>query len=130
MQDGLCIKIFEVPTSWQGAEDACIAVGAHLARVTTQGQNNWISSNIQAHTWISATDQFIEQDWVDSMGNDLSFTPFYGHPAGRTSYNCGVIWHAYASWARNWQAQNCNNNYHYACGKSRKFPTFAKFLFF
>lgn len=53
-------------STWAEAKDSCINAGGHLVTITSQTENNWISSQYTSQAWIGLTDEIQEGDfrWV------------------------------------------------------------------
>jgi len=67
------------PTGWSSSEALAVSNGGHLATVRSQSEQTWIAAVFQTELpfngfWIGLTDQVVENTWVWSSGEPLTYT--------------------------------------------------------
>lgn len=80
-------------SSWSDAKLACEAVGGHLASITSQEENNFISSNFGSLAWIGTrTDYQHNGVWIWVSGEPVTYTNWGpGQPDNWNGENCVEI---------------------------------------
>jgi hypothetical protein len=99
--------------TWDAAKTACAGLGAHLATVTSQTENDWISNNILdgKHPWLGGTDTTQEGTWSWITGEQWNYTNWnWGEPNGGNTDNC---LHYYAPYV--WNDAGCEGGTPYIC---------------
>lgn len=74
--------------NWYDARDACNDLGAHLATITAQSENDWIFKNLMTgpRMWLGGTDAAVEGAWKWATGEKWSYINWYpGEP--NNAYN-------------------------------------------
>jgi hypothetical protein len=82
------------PVTWHEAEAGAVAVGGHLASITSQAESDWVLSTFgyQASFWIGLTDQAQEGIWQWTSGEPLDFANWSpGEPNNMIEEDWGVI---------------------------------------
>ncbi len=68
----------DTPVTWQAAQDACVAKGAHLASITSATENSWIEKQLYnpsiSSVWIGANDVTSEGTWQWANGESWDYT--------------------------------------------------------
>ncbi|MGR0481983.1 MAG: thrombospondin type 3 repeat-containing protein [Candidatus Electronema sp. V4] len=78
--NGNAYQQFDAPLSWNDAKSACEGLGGHLATITDQTENDWVSSNMWTgvdYVWLGGTDQEQEGEWRWITGEPWSYTDWY-----------------------------------------------------
>ena len=66
---------FDTPMSWSAAKTLCETKGGHLATVTSQAENDFISANLRTDNyWLGGTDEVTEGVWKWITGEPWSYT--------------------------------------------------------
>ncbi|XP_075392166.1 C-type lectin domain family 4 member F [Tenrec ecaudatus] len=107
--------------SWHGAEQFCVSQGAHLASVTSAGEQKFLTmSTSTSYHWIGLTDRGREGSWrwVDGTPfNAAQSTGFWGpnqpdnwkHNNGQTE-DCVHV-------EKKWNDMDCDTPYQWVCKK-------------
>ena len=73
---GNCWKVFQAFVTWQDAETACVAWGAHLASITSASEQAFAANiSVDVYTWIGFHDpvgSHSEADWSNFAWSDGS----------------------------------------------------------
>ncbi|KAL3889387.1 hypothetical protein ACJMK2_001731 [Sinanodonta woodiana] len=83
LQGKRCYKAMKLSASWPEAKEYCTIIGAKLAAIATNYEQNLISGIIfrqygkseQNAYWLDGSDMLVEKEW-QWMGNDGSPVPF------------------------------------------------------
>ncbi|KJU83305.1 C-type lectin domain protein [Candidatus Magnetobacterium bavaricum] len=91
----------DTPMAWADAKANCEKIGAHLATVTSDSENQFLVDNLlpstfwtsNVHCWLGATDAESEGTWKWVTGEKWDFTAWgcvstWCEPNGYTSENC------------------------------------------
>ncbi|XP_062588729.1 perlucin-like protein [Saccostrea cucullata] len=117
--DENCYIQLSKKSTWSASKSACQALNAHLARVTSKREHNWIYKNFGgSHAWIDATDSLKEGEWRwSSTGKLLTYTAWdKGEPNGRGSENCVHV--RYYRGTFNWNDADCGYTCQAICEKA------------
>jgi Lectin C-type domain len=75
--NGHSYQRFDVAKIWPDAKTACANLGAHLATITSQAENDWVTINLlkeSAYTSLGGTDQGHEGIWTWITGEQWSYS--------------------------------------------------------
>jgi hypothetical protein len=131
---GACYMFFQSALSWSAAQDACVALGAHLVYSNSVGENALFSAIAPAtdglhDIWTGGTDVPTEGTWrwIDgttyytTAGGAVTFAHWRsGEPnngAGGTPENCMIIEGQNNVLGEGclWDDRDCNTAYPYLC---------------
>ena len=117
--DGTCYMVFNGPLTWQAAQAQCISLGANLAIIESEAEQDMVSALAagfvpgQPDLWLGASDLQSENSfvWVDSK--PLVFSRWRsGEPnnqgANGTDEDCTVI--EGDTLAREWDDRSCSSS--------------------
>lgn len=111
-QNGHCYFVIQgQPRSWQTQRDACVAAGAHLATITSQGENDFVAPLVGGtDRWIglyrpTGGDPF---GWV--TGEALSYENWANNEPNEPGESCGRI-----RTTSTWADRACDNSYGAIC---------------
>ena len=92
---------FDTLTTWSSARTYCEGVGAHLATLTSQGENNFVFQNVGqqgVNIWLGGSDANSEGNWQWITGEPWSYTNW--GPNQPDDYSSGqdylCFWEKYA----------------------------------
>ena len=78
LENGHIYELYDVSLSWTEAKEYCEKKGGHLVTITSQGEQNVITSLLTAGTkkyyWIGATDEKEEGKWQWVTGEAFDYT--------------------------------------------------------
>jgi hypothetical protein len=80
--NGHAYQRFDVTLNWADAKTVCVNLGAYLATITSQQENEWIRTNLTVgvnNTWLGGTD----------VGHVGTWTWITGEPWNYTNWNTG-----------------------------------------
>jgi Lectin C-type domain len=75
--NGHSYQRFDIAKIWPDAKTACANLGAHLATITSQVENNWVYTNMGVggvNMWLGGTDEAQEGVWKWITGESWSYT--------------------------------------------------------
>lgn len=108
-----CYKVFKTRVTNSVATERCRALGAHLATISTVGENSFVTGLVSAGTYIGMDDDEEEGVWTWRDGTPFSYSNWRSdQPNGGTSENCGEIDQQSVWWDR-----ECAATRHYICEK-------------
>jgi hypothetical protein len=107
---------------WQQARTNCLAAGGDLAVIESAAENDYIRSALDESSWIGATDEGIEGQWLWAKSGEQFWSGgFTGHTVNDSfekwaffqpsSPDCALI----KSFDGTWEAKSCGYNYGYVC---------------
>ncbi|KAM9500867.1 galactose-specific lectin nattectin-like [Clarias gariepinus] len=79
-----CFRVFTTTATWDASEQNCITMGAHLASVHNDDENNFVgalvfsATNSNPLTWIGASDLVQVWVWVWTDGSAFTYSPWAG----------------------------------------------------
>ncbi|XP_066270603.1 perlucin-like isoform X2 [Branchiostoma lanceolatum] len=113
-------KLHTVKRTYEVAQKACEAKGAHLADVKTKDLHNFLVKRIKkkADYWIGAKYINAEGEWKWSDGTAVTYTNWYpGQPNNlRGNQDCGLMWHRDQGYR--WNDDFCNKKKFFICEKT------------
>ncbi|XP_062588731.1 perlucin-like protein [Saccostrea cucullata] len=117
--DDKCYIQLSKKFTWSYSKSACQAINAHLARITSERENNWIYKTFGGpDAWIDATDSLKEGTWRwSSTGKKLKYTAWgNGEPNGDNGENCAQVRTHGGKFY--WNDAGCGNTYQAICQKT------------
>ncbi len=125
--DGQCYALVQNKVTWQGARDACVALGSALARIDSAAEQAFVDPLIgqganggSDEIWMGANDLVTEGTflWVD--GAALTYTDWRaGQPSGGATEDC-VVWDLDDS--NRWDDRPCGSPTGYICERPASLP--------
>ena len=99
LEDGHCYLWGDKMLSWDAAEEFCQKEGGHLASVTSESTNDYISKEKSRHLWIGGSDKENEGTWKWTDGSAWNFTKWNkGQPSNGSDEDdedcLQYFWHA------------------------------------
>jgi|JI10StandDraft_1071094.scaffolds.fasta_scaffold09123_4 hypothetical protein len=119
---GSCYRMVDVPASWDAAEAACEADGAHLVIIDSVAEHDVVHGLLGAAGvtggWVGASDRVAEDAWrwVGAGGVDLLADQCYFGPSGPAN---SAVLDCVASFATNFCGDYtlflCSDSHPYVC---------------
>ena len=128
-----CFKMFNEKKSWPDAEAACKESSAHLAKIESQGENDFLLNTflqiphdeVNREAWIGLTDVKKEGTFVWADGTDAEYTNWADEQPNNEDgeQHCGeiangVFWPGGEPQVGVWNDFQCENELMYICKKN------------
>jgi hypothetical protein len=97
---------------WSEADNLCLRFGGHLASIGSAGENGLVQGLASGTTWIGASEDTSEGNWVWSDGQGWGYTNWSGSPGqpdDTGALNCAAMYGTSGNW------------YDEACGDANAF---------
>ncbi|XP_060598545.1 C-type lectin domain family 4 member E-like [Ruditapes philippinarum] len=122
-----CYFVISKKNSFQSAENECRQLNAHVVRLETKEENEFLKSYMDKHVedtkiyWIGITDVEKEGVWkLSGTGRVVPYTDWKGNEPNdfRGREDCAVL-HHHTQWS-GWMDVPCENSYPVFCERHRE----------
>lgn len=101
-------------TSWNVAERACDAFGGYLVTISSSTENDDVADLATRSTWIGASDQTVEGDWLWTDGTSVRYESWAsGYPTSSDAADCAITNNG--GRRGSWVDMGCESSYPFVC---------------